>query len=101
MDIEILKAFINHDVEVLIAGVWIEGHMTPIVKGVVTLLPLADVAPFYGPSACKTDVIQAIRQVRRLTAQPPVEPVPPPTDPTQIRSSLDQVSPQQRFARKL
>jgi hypothetical protein len=100
MDVEILKSFINHDVEVLIAGVWIEGHMTPIVKGVVTLLPLADVAPFYGPAACKTDVIQAIRQVRRLTTQAPVDPVPTPTDPTQIRSSLDQVSPQQRFARK-
>lgn len=101
MEIKILKNFINHDVEVLVAGVWIEGRMTPIVEGVITLLPLKDVASFYGPTALKADVIQAIRQVKRATQQStPVEQPADLTDPTKIRSSLDQVTPQQRFKAK-
>lgn len=85
MESDILKHFVNHDVEVLIAGVWIEGHMTPIVKGIVTLLPIAGAEAFYGPTACKTDVIQAIRQViRESTVSAPV-----PEAPKNIKSAFD------------
>lgn len=98
MEIETIKSFIHHDVEVLVSGVWIEGHMTPIVKGVVILLPLPEFADFYGPAAMKIDVIQAIRQVKRLEKFVP-EPTPE-NKPDVISSSLDQVSPKQRFARK-
>lgn len=88
MENDIIKHFVNKDVEILVAGTWIEGHMTPIVKGVVTLLPLKDAAEFYGPTACNVEVIQAIRQVKKATttANPPVT---PPQGP--VRSSFDQV----------
>ncbi len=86
------------NVEVLVGGVWIEGHLKPIVKGVVTLLPIGEAASFYGPAALKQEAIQAIRQVRKTG---PVE-MPPQeiTPPTQVRSSLDEVTPAQRFNRK-
>lgn len=98
MDIETIKPFINHDVEVLVAGVWIEGHLVPIVKGVIVIHPLEDAAAFYGPTAMKIEVIQAIRQVKKGTQQEV-----PFTDPTAsgeaspVRSGLDQVTPKQRF----
>ena len=91
MDIEIIKHFINHDVEVLISGVWVEGHMTPIAKGVVVLLPIGGAEAFYGPTSCRCDVIQAIRQVKR-TSTTPVAALPG-TDNTKIRSSLEQNTP--------
>lgn len=102
MELKILKNFINHDVEVLVAGVWIEGRMTPIVEGVVTLLPLKEAAAFYGPTALKADVIQAVRQVKRQTQPflPAEQQTELQTDPNKVRSSLDQVTPEQRFSRK-
>jgi hypothetical protein len=98
METDILKHFIGKDVEVLVSGVWIEGHMQPIAKGVVTLTPVAETAAFYGPTALKTDVIQAIRQVKR-SGQPVSQPVPEINPPASVRSSLDQVTPGQRFKR--
>jgi hypothetical protein len=98
MEAEILKHFIGMNVEVLVGGVWIEGHLRPIVKGVVTLLPIGEAASFYGPAALKQDTIQAIRQVRKTgPIEVPVEEVKP---PNQVRSSLDEVTATQRFARK-
>lgn len=94
MDNDILKHFIGHDVEVLISGVWIEGHMQPIAKGVIVLLPIDGTDIFYGPTSCRADVIQAIRQIKReKTAPLPL----PEADSTKIRSSLDQVTPGHRF----
>lgn len=69
MDLSILKNFVNHDVEVLVGGVWIEGHMTPIVKGQITLLPIGEASHFYGPMACEAAVVQAVRQVKRDTTK--------------------------------
>lgn len=97
METDILKHFIGKDVEVLVAGVWIEGHMAPIVKGVVTLTPTEETAPFYGATALKSESIQAIRQVKRSNAKLP-EPIPEVNSPV-VRSSLDQVTPGQRFKR--
>lgn len=98
METDILKHFIGKDVEVLVSGVWLEGHMQPIAKGVVTLVPFSDTRAFYGPTACKTEVIQAIRQVIR-SGQKIAEPTPEINQPTNLRSSLDSVTPGQRFKR--
>lgn len=65
MEADILKNFIKRDVEILVGGVWIEGHLLPIVKNIVTLLPIGLAKEHYGPTACKMEVIQAIREVRR------------------------------------
>jgi hypothetical protein len=65
METSVLAPFVKHEVEILVAGVWIPGVMTPIVKGVITLLPTAETAAFYGPTAIKAEVVQAIRQVKR------------------------------------
>lgn len=96
METDILKHFIGKDVEVLVSGVWIEGHMQPIAKGVVTLVPTDETAPFYGPTAMKTDVIQAIRQIKKF-GQRLVEPLTEATQNPVVRSSLEQVTPGQRF----
>lgn len=98
METDILKHFIGKDVEVLVSGVWVEGHMQPIAKGVVTLIPINEAAAFYGPTAMKTEVIQAIRQIKR-SGQMVSDPVPEITQPPAVRSSLDQVTPGQRFKR--
>jgi hypothetical protein len=97
MESEILKHFIGMNVEILVHGTWIEGKLQPIVKGVITLLPIGEAASFYGPAACKQDVVQAIRQIRKTGHVE--EPVPPVQNPTQVRSSLDQITPGQRFKR--
>jgi hypothetical protein len=68
MELDILKNFVNRDVELLVGGVWLEGHMTPIVKGVITLLPFQNAAEFYGPAALKADVVQAVRLVKKQVA---------------------------------
>jgi len=86
MESDILKHFVNHDVEVLISGVWVEGHMQPIAKGIVVLLPIAGAEVFYGPTSCKTEVIQAIRVVKREKTN---QPVIPPETPISVKSSFD------------
>jgi|HubBroStandDraft_5_1064220.scaffolds.fasta_scaffold91595_4 hypothetical protein len=95
MELDILKHFIGMNVEVLVAGVWMEGNLKPIVKGVVVLQPIGEMMQFYGPSSMKADVIQAIRQVKKLstTPQPPL----PSSDSTKIISSFEQSSPTKRF----
>jgi hypothetical protein len=65
MDLSVLAPFVKMEVEILVAGVWIPGIMTPIVKGVITLLPTEETKLGYGPTAVKAEVVQAIRQVRR------------------------------------
>jgi hypothetical protein len=99
METEHLKHFVNHDVEILVAGVWIEGHMKPIVKGLITLIPFDETAVFYGPTAVKAEVVMAIRQLKR-SGQKIVDPVPEVQNVGVIRSSLDQVSAKQRFGGK-
>ena len=96
METDILKHFIGKDVEVLVSGVWIEGHMQPIAKGIVTLTPVGEMAVFYGPTACKTDVIQAIRQIKH-SGQRVAEPLPEINPQPAVRSSLESVTPGQRF----
>jgi len=99
MEADILKHYVGKDVEVLVAGVWIEGLLQPIAKGIVTLLPSDEVAAFYGITAMKMDVIQAIRHVKKSGTRA-VEPLQN-TDPSPVvRSSLEQVTPAQRFKRK-
>lgn len=98
METDILKHFIGKNVEVLVSGVWIEGHMQPIAKGVVTLVPTEETAVFYGPCALKADVIQAIRQIRNSSEK--MAPVVPEINaPPPVRSGLEQVTPGQRFKR--
>lgn len=98
MEAKILKHFIGMNVEVLVGGVWIEGHLRPIVEGIVTLLPIGEASAFYGPAALKQDTIQAIRQVRKHEPiEMPMEEIKP---APQVRSSLDEVPAATRFARK-
>ena len=98
METDILKHFIGKNVEILVSGVWIEGHMQPIAKGVVTLVPTEEMSAFYGPCALKADVIQAIRQIRNSSEKMAI-PVPEINAPPPVRSSLEQVTPGQRFKR--
>lgn len=95
MEVEVIKPFINHDVEVLVGGVWIEGTLAPIVKGVVNLLPIGDAKGFYGPAAFKLESVVAIRQLKRNG--PELDVVKPPFTPDVIRSSQESISPVQRF----
>jgi hypothetical protein len=96
MELDILKHFVKYDVEVLVGGVWIEGTMQPISKGIVVLMPFADMQVFYGPASLKTEAIQAIRQVKRnnITAPNVVPNVP---TPPAIRSSFESLPPSFRF----
>ena len=98
MEADILKHFIGKDVEILVSGVWIEGRMQPIAKGVVTLLPAGEMNAFYGPAACKADVIMAIRQIKQPGTRL-AEPLQDTNPPPMVRSSLEQVTPTQRFKR--
>ena len=99
METDILRHFIGKDVEVLVSGVWIEGHMEPIAKGIVTLIPVGDMGAFYGPAAMKAEVIQAIRQVK-ISGEKIAAHVPEIKTTNDVRSSLESVTPGQRFARK-
>lgn len=96
METDILKHFIGKDVEVLVSGVWLEGHMQPIAKGIVTLTPVGEVAIFYGPTACKAEVIQAIRQIKK-SGEKIVDPAPIVDPKAAVRSSMESITPGQRF----
>lgn len=98
MDKEILKHFVGLNVEILVGGVWVEGNLQPISKGIVVLLPIGEAAAFYGPASMKEEAIQAIRHIKKLDK--PEMPMPEVKPPEPLRSSLEQVTPQQRFARK-
>jgi hypothetical protein len=97
MELNTLKAFIRMHVQVLVSGIWIEGLLMPIVKGDVILYPVGPVSEIYGPTALKADVIEAIRQVKNRAAAPVIEEDKVTAD---VRSSLDSVTPAQRFAKK-
>lgn len=96
MELDILKHFVKHDVEVLVGGQWIEGTMQPVSKGIVVLLPFADMQQFYGPASLKAEAIQAIRQVKRnnITAPNVVPNIP---TPPVVRSSFESLPPSFRF----
>lgn len=101
MDMDTIKPFINHDVEMLVGGTWIEGHLVPIVKGLILLYPIGEAKNFYGPCALKADVIQAIRQVKKSDTPPEFElPEVDTRSNVTVRSGLDEVTPKQRFSRK-
>lgn len=91
MEADILKNFVKRDVEILVGGVWIEGHLLPIVKNIVTLIPIGLAKEHYGPTACKMEVIQAIREVRHqasintAVSGVPQNPAPPPA----VRSGFE------------
>jgi hypothetical protein len=90
MEASILKEFIRQDVEVLIGGTWVEGHLMPIVKNIVVLLPVGQAKEFYGPTSCKMEVIQAIRQVKRQPAAQVANPVSQNTaPPPAVKSGFD------------
>jgi hypothetical protein len=96
MELDILKHFIKHEVEVLVGGVWIEGLMMPIVKGVVVLMPVGEMQAFFGPASLKAESIQAIRQIKKHgVIEKPIIPTEVPA--VGIRSSLESVTPGQRF----
>lgn len=89
MDKDILKNFVKHDVEILVGGVWIEGHLQPIVNGQIVLLPIGESAAFYGPCAMKMEVIQAIRQVKKDAAKANATAAATAQSPPPVKSSLD------------
>jgi hypothetical protein len=97
MELEILKHFINKDVEILIGGIWIEGRMTPIVKGQITLLPIGEAASFYGPAALKAENVQCIRQVKRDAAKANAQAVVAPNVPEPVKSSFESSHPGNRY----
>lgn len=88
MESDILKNFVKMDVEILVGGVWIEGHLLPIVKNIVTLVPIGVAKEHYGPTACKMEVIQAIRQVRHPAQANTMVPNDP-SPPTPVRSGFE------------
>lgn len=96
MEADVIKPFIGHSVEILVAGVWIEGFLNPIAKGVIQLTPLDELKEFYGPCALKLEVVQAIRQIKRASSTNTSSPLD--KDMT-VRSGLDSVPPNQRFGR--
>lgn len=91
METDILKHFIGKDVEVLVSGVWIEGNLMPIAKGIIVLTPIGGTEAFYGPASMSTSVVQAIRQVKReqTASSVPLST----TDNAKIRSSLESNTP--------
>lgn len=90
MEAATLGNFVKRDVEILVAGVWIAGHMLPIVKGVVTLVPIGVEKEFYGPTAVKAEVVQAIREVRKQPQANTASTVPSdPSAPPPVRSAFD------------
>lgn len=90
MEAAILGNFVKRDVEILVAGVWLAGHMLPIVKGVVTLVPIGVEKEFYGPTAVKSEVIQAVREVRKQPQANTAPSVPSdPSPPPPVRSAFE------------
>jgi hypothetical protein len=96
MELENIKHFINKDVEILIGGVWVKGHMTPIVKGLITLLPFPEDVASYGPAALKAENVQCIRQLKR-DAQQANAAVATQAQTPPIKSGFESASPGKRF----
>ncbi len=99
METDILKHFVGKDIEVLVSGIWIEGRLQQIAKGIVTLLPIDEMASFYGPAAMKIEVIQAVRQIKRVVTQvaKPADTVKPAST---VKSAFESLSPAERFKNK-
>jgi hypothetical protein len=67
MDIDTIKPFINHQVEIFLeGGQCIEGILMPIVKGVILVHPLEQMAAFYGSAVLCLDKIIGIRQLKQV-----------------------------------
>lgn len=98
MELDILKNFVRHSVEVLVDGVWIEGLMMPIVKSVVVLMPNEEDQVFYGPASLKAESIQAIRQVKKIIAEP--KNLAAKDVINSVASAFESVSPKQRFSKE-
>ena len=93
MDLDILKNFVRMDVEVLVGGVWIRGNLSPIVKGVIVLSPLADEKDFFGIASLKAESIQAIRQVKQIGNIPSEQvQLPKISVPVDVKSSFEAAS---------
>jgi hypothetical protein len=89
MEADIMKNFIRRDVEILVGGVWIMGHLMPVVKNVITLIPIGQEKEFYGPTACKMEVIQAIREVKMSPTTQVANPVNnDPSPPPAVKSGF-------------
>ena len=58
-----IKPFVGREVEILVDGVWVEGRLSPIAEGLVVLVPVGEVAAFYGPTACMLADVKAVRQI--------------------------------------
>lgn len=97
MELDTLKHFVNKDVEILIGGVWIGGHMTPIVKGLITLIPFPEDSALHGPAALKAENVQCIRQVKRDAVQANVQQAVAAQSPVPVKSSFESAHPGNRF----
>lgn len=97
MEAETLKLFINKDVEILVGGAWVSGHMTPIVKGVITLLPFPENAVNYGPTALKIEGVQCIRQVKRDAQQANAQQAANAQTPEPVKSGFESAHPGNRY----
>ncbi len=97
MELDTLKHFVNKDVEILIGGVWVRGHMTPIVKSLITLIPFPEDAVNYGPTALKAENVNCIRQVKRDAVQANVQQATAAQTPAPVKSSFESAHPGNRY----
>jgi hypothetical protein len=97
METDVLKNFINKDVEILVGGVWVDGHMTPIVKSVITLIPFPENASVLGPTALKAESVQCIRQIKRDAMKANTQTVATSQSPVPVKSSFESSNPGNRF----
>lgn len=94
MEAAVLGNFVKREVEILVGGVWVAGYMTPIVKGVITLIPIGVEKEFYGPTALKAEAVQAIREVRKQPGANTAPTVPSdPSAPPATRSAFETANP--------
>jgi hypothetical protein len=94
-----IKPFVGKDVEILVNGVWVEGRLSPIAEGLVVLVPVGEIAAFYGPTALKIEDVKAVRQIIKQQSVKPQAP----EEKThsggvgEIKSALSPNSPSSRF----
>lgn len=97
MELDILKAFIKLNVEVVVDGVCFCGLLAPIAKGIVVIIPFPEDSEFYGPASMHYSDIKAIRQIKRHPNSPVAQLPELPTEIPNIRSSLETLPPNFRF----
>lgn len=95
-----IKPFVGKDVEILVDGVWVEGRLSPIAEGLVVLVPVGEMAAFYGPTALKIEDVRAVRQIIKQTVNQAKS---TPNQPTysggvgEIKSAMSANPPSNRF----